>query len=159
MSIPDERRAEYLVEVAKALAKAAGARIRKGDGLRGPDVMGCYNTGFEPILHHDRRGFWYAGFWNDIVEVMQKKLFMVVRGNVVMRGVRRKIHVHKRLVLRGKTKAPAARYFAELVGTRILENRIEAEGLRQEVTKLRDAKDPSTAMRAAFKLSDAGMLL
>jgi len=113
-----------MTEEKGAYDKAMKTRLRAGQGLRGPDCIGCINSGFSPVLFHDRRGFWWAGYYNDIAEVKEQALY------VTARSTKRVIQHKGRRVLRVKTKAVAARFFAALVAQRIAENREEQAAAR-----------------------------
>jgi len=132
-----------------AYTKAMKTRLRAGQGLYGPDVIGCINSGFSPVLFHDRRGFWWAGYFNDIAEVKEQMLY------VTARGTKRIIRHEGRRVLRVKTKAVAARFFAALVAQRIEENREEQARAREAMKRLREAVDPSERLRAALDLEES----
>jgi hypothetical protein len=125
-------------------------RLQKNKGLRGPEPLGCFNSGFAPLIYrHYWSGQYMVGHQMDVEQVRRQVGLDFVRG--VGKRVYRADRGRRVLVTKGR--APAVREFNRLCAAALAERRRDAEIVRaanQDVA----SGDPERVVRGALTLSD-----
>lgn len=115
-----------------------GKNIKDGHSVKGPEPLGCFNSGFRPVLHHfvpivpDKPDLWVVGYELTIEEAILAHI----------RGECKRVYGDgKNRVWLYKTRASANKKFSELVWERVQERRQEQQKVQKAHEDLQE--DPS----------------
>jgi len=113
------------------MSKITVPRLAKGQGYKGPEFFGCFNTGLAPAIFYSRSGKYVVGPEIPCRDAMRAGMTLFAKVRVVNGAdPRRKVWIFK-------SRAAAVRKFLALCGARLLEN----DAMRREYAE--------TARRAA----------
>jgi hypothetical protein len=107
--------------MSNATAGITVPKLAKGQGYKGPEFYGCFNTGMAPSIFHSRTGKYVVGAEIPCRDAMRAGSCLIGIRVVKNSDPRRRVFIYK-------GRGPAVRKFMALCGARILEN----EAMRKE---------------------------
>lgn len=126
-------------------------RLKPGQGVKGPEPMGCFNTGAAPVIYRSKLTDGYiVGPQMAVEDARRVMLTMAIRQTL---GNRRVLDVERRRVWLFKTRGPAVKRFSEMCAEQAEWNRQERER-HMEARRKANSDDPRERMEGALALSD-----
>jgi len=131
-------------------------RLNKGEGLKGPEPLGCFNTGVAPMLWRANTGDYLVGADNDVYEIRQRLCFDRHRAELAHKRIIDMPKPNKRKVYKFKGRNPAIAKFTELYNAAISDRNADIATV-QQARKDANSSDPEKRIKGALTLGDYGV--
>lgn len=133
--------------------------LSPGKLIKGPEALGCFNTGTRPMLLHSKDGLWYVGVENDVDTLKSLRLAYDIRRGMGLppmkhKGLNASATTFKngsRVAKCFRTRKPAVQMFRELLSQRLDMNDILKAGAESAIAKTKSS-DPVEAIQGAMEL-------
>ena len=121
-------------------------RLRKGQGIKGPEPVGCFNTGTAPVLFHTILGRWLVGPELAVDGARRAILFDRYKHKRTLQFDGRTVHIFS-------TRAPAVARFQAILAVRTAERAADVARIRAAHADIISG-DPERVARGAVALAD-----